>query len=145
MMVGAFLEANEHFRRCYASLFLNCREKPLSSYLFYSRYVRTAYLVAFSNNEISPLFSQEADIAERWNEPTFMHSEYSRCMIDLRTRFRLSSTESAMQYFRKKITDQTPQYSVCLNLEYEKLQDWLSIRQSTMPIMALRLACTLRF
>ena len=27
--VGQFFEANEHFRRYYASLFLNCREKPL--------------------------------------------------------------------------------------------------------------------
>ena len=48
MMVGAFMTENEHFRRYYASLFLNCREKPLGSYLFYSRHVRTAYLLAVS-------------------------------------------------------------------------------------------------
>ena len=126
MMVGAFMSANEHFRRYDASLFLNCREKPLNSYLFYSRHVRTAYLLAVSNNEISPLFSREADIAEQWNEMVKMHDNYSRYMIDLRTRFRLSSTEVAMQFFRGKITDQTPQYSVCLSLEYEKLQDWLN-------------------
>ena len=130
MMFGAFMSANEHFRRYYASLFLNCREKPLSSDLFYSRHVRTAYLLAVSNNEISPLFSQEADIAERWDEMVKMHDEYSRYMIDLRVRFRLSSTEVAMQFFRGKITDQTPQYSVCLSLEYEKLQDWLNSSNS---------------
>ena len=44
VMVGQFFEANEHFRRYYASLFLNCREKPLCSYLFYSQHVRTAYV-----------------------------------------------------------------------------------------------------
>ena len=126
MMVGAFMTENEHFRRYYASLFLNCREKPLSSYLFYSRHVRTAYLLAVSKNEISPLFSQEADIADRWAEMVKMHDSYSRCMIDLRTRFRLSSTENAMRFFRGKITEQTPQYSVCLSLEYERLQDWLN-------------------
>ena len=65
IIFGQFLEANEHFRRYYASLFLNCREKPLCSYLFYTRHVRTAYLLALSNNEISPLFSQEQDIADR--------------------------------------------------------------------------------
>ena len=126
MMIGAFLNAIEHFRRYYASLFLNCREKPLSSYLLYSRHVRTAYLLAVSKSEISPLFSQETDIAERWNELVSMHDEYSRFMIDLRVRFRLSSSEVAMQFFREKITDQTPQYSVCLSLEYKKLQDWLN-------------------
>ena len=31
-----------------------------------------------------------------------------------------------MRFLRGKITEQTPQYSVCLSLEYEKLQDWLN-------------------
>ena len=140
MMVGAFLTENEHFRRYYASLFLNCREKPLSSYLFYSRRVRSAYLLAVSNNEISPLFSQEADIADRWDEMVKMHDSYSRYMNDLRTRFRLSSTENAMRFFRGKITEQTPQYSVCLSLEYEKLQDWLNKTVYNVNYMALRTA-----
>ena len=126
MMVGRFLEEKEHFRRYYASLFINCREKPLNSYLFSSRHVRAAYLLALSKNEISPLFSQEQDIADRWGNMTFMHSEYSRYVFALRTRFKLSSSDVAMQFFRSKITDQTPQYSVCLSLEYEKLQDWLN-------------------
>ena len=78
MMIVDFLTANEHFRRYYASLFLNCREKPLSSYLFYSRHVRAAYWLAVSKNEISPLFSQEADIADRWQPLTTAHEDYSR-------------------------------------------------------------------
>ena len=103
----------------HASLFLNRREKPLCSYLFYSRHVRTAYLLA-------PLFSQEQDIADRWDDITVIviHTEYSRYLIDLRTHFRLNSPEYALNFFRSKITDQTPQYSVCLSLDYEKLQDW---------------------
>ena len=67
MRIGEFFEANEHSRRYYASLFLNCREKPLCSYLFYSGHVRDAYLLALSKHEISPLFSLEQDIAGRWD------------------------------------------------------------------------------
>ena len=126
VMVGQFFNEMEHFRRYYASLFLNCRDKPLCSYLFYSRRVRTAYLIALSNNEISPLFSQEQDIADRWIDLTVMHAEYSRYMTDLRSCFPLNSPEFALKFFRSKISDQTPQYSICLSLDYEELQDWLN-------------------
>ena len=79
-----------------------------------------------TKNEVSPLFSQEQDIADRWDELTVMRTEYSRYLIDLRSRFRLNSPEYALNFFRSKITEQTPQYSVCLSLDYEKLQDWLN-------------------
>ena len=31
-----------------------------------------------------------------------------------------------MQLFRSKMTEQSPQYSVCLNHDYEQLQDWMN-------------------
>ena len=55
-----------------------------------------------------------------------MHTECSRYLVDLRSRFRLNSPEFAFKFFRSKITDQTSQNSVCLSLDYEKLQDWLN-------------------
>ena len=91
-----------------------------------SRHVRTLYLLALSKNEISLLFSQEQDISERWDDLTFIHTEYSRFLIDLRTRFRLHAPEYALQLFRSKMTEQSPQYSVCLNHDYEQLQDWMN-------------------
>ena len=123
MMVGQSFEENEHFRRYYPFLVSQLCEKPWCSYLLYSRHVRTAYLLALSNNEISPLFSQEQDVADRWDDLTVMHTEYLRYLVDLRSRFRLNSLEFALKFFQSKITDQTPQCSVCLSLDYEKLQD----------------------
>ena len=131
MSVREFFEQNEAFRKHYASMFLNCRDRPLASYIWYSVHCRTAYMIAVSLREISPFVTPEFDDPEVWEEFRGMRGKY----VEYSEQFRADgqgykSSAATLALFRSRIpvgADGEPvKFERVLSLNPEELTLWLN-------------------
>ena len=124
--VGEFFKANGDFRRYYASLFLNCRDKPLSSYVFYSEHCRKAYLEALSLQEVSPAQTDPNQTRNNWPEFTALHNEYIEMLRRFRMRYELGTEAKALEVFRAKmVAGLSEKVTRVFLMNPEELSKWL--------------------
>ena len=124
--VGEFFKSNGDFRRYYASLFLNCRDKPLSSYIFYSQHCRRAYIEALSLQEVSPAQMNPNQVRDSWTEFTKMQAGYVEMTMRFRKRFSLDSEAKALKVFREKmVAGPSEKIARVFKMNPEELSKWL--------------------
>ena len=124
--VGEFFKANGDFRRYYASLFLNCRDKPLSSYVFYSEHCRKAYLEALSLQEVSPAQTDPNQTRNNWPEFTALHNKYIEMLRRFRMRYELDTEAKALEVFRAKMAaGPSEKVTRVFLMNPEELSKWL--------------------
>ena len=128
--VTEFFKTHGDFRRYHASLFLNCRDKPLSSYVFYSQHCRRAYVEALSMQEVSPAQMDPNQVRESWTQFTTMHSRYVEMALRFRVRYSLSAEANALETFRAKIVagpsgGPSEKISRVFQMNPEELSRWL--------------------
>ena len=124
--VGEFFKANGDFCRYYASLFLNCRDKPLSSYVFYSEHCRKAYLEALSLQEVSPAQTDPNQTRNNWPEFTKLHNKYIEMLRRFRMRYELGTEAKALEVFRAKMAaGPSEKVTRVFLMNPEELSKWL--------------------
>ena len=124
--VAEFLQSNGDFRRYYASLFLNCRDKPLSSYVFYSEHCRRAYLESLSLQEVTPAQHDPNQTRDHWPEFTTLHTRYIEMLRKFRLRYALGTEAKALEVFREKMAaGPSEKITRVFLMNPEELSKWL--------------------
>ena len=124
--VGEFFRTNGDFRRYYASLFLNCRDKPLSSYVFYSEHCRKAYLESLSLQEVSPAQADPNQTRDHWPEFIALRNKYIEMLRRFRIRYELGTEAKALQVFRAKmVAGPSEKVTRVFLMNPEELSKWL--------------------
>ena len=124
--VNEFFKSNGDFRRYYASLFLNCRDKPMSSYVFYSEHCRKEYLEALSLQEVTPAQTDPNQTRDHWPEFTKLHSQCIDMMRRFRIRYELGTDSKALEVFRKKMAaGPSEKITRVFLMNPEELSKWL--------------------
>ena len=124
--VNEFFQSNGDFRRYYASLFLNCRDKPLSSYVFYSEHCRRAYLESLSLQEVTPAQHDPNQTHDHWPEFTTLHSHYIEMLRKFRLRYALDTEAKALEVFREKMAaGPSEKITRVFMMNPEELSKWL--------------------
>ena len=124
--MGEFFQSNGDFRRYYASLFLNCRDKPLSSYVFYSEHCRRAYLESLSLQEVMPAQHDPNQTREHWPEFTKLHTQYIDMLRKFRLRYALGTEAKALEVFREKMAaGPSEKITRVFLMNPEELSKWL--------------------
>ena len=82
---------------------MNCRDKPLSSYVFYSQPCRQAYLAALSSQEVYPTQTDHDQISDNWTLFTDLRSTYAQMMAYFGKKFSMNTERTALRWFCSKI------------------------------------------